>query len=73
MKPRKSLINNNGHHIHIYIYIYKEFCVGVSKQKTVLYSPYARNSSILSSYRTGSVFLNSNIMRKHTCTVVHGC
>ena len=45
--------------IYIYIYIYKEFCVGGSKAKTVLYFSYSTarcERTILSVYRTGYAY-----------------
>ena len=45
--------------ISVYIYIYKEFCVGGSKAKTVLYfhiAPRGVNCAILSVYRTGYTY-----------------
>ena len=38
--------------VYVCTYIYQELCVGVSKQKSVLYSPYKHKCSILGSYRT---------------------
>ena len=32
-------------HTHIYIYIFKELCVGTSKGKWVLYSPYSTGNA----------------------------
>ena len=46
-------------YIYIYIYIYKEFCVGGSKVKTVLYfyiAPRVVNCTILSVFRTGYAY-----------------
>ena len=46
-------------YIYIYIYIYKEFCVGGSKAKTVLYFSYSTarcELAILSVYRIGYAY-----------------
>ena len=54
----------------LYIYIYKEFCVGGSKQKQCFMHHIellAPNSSILSSYRTVTKFIDDFIIIDSHC------